>query len=403
MRSGTKGIVALFDLPMSLCYTEKKTERVVSVEKKIPVALIGFGGMGQTYARMIHSGEVEGLELVGVCCRNAAGQALLEKEFSGVAVYVDAEEMAAAEADFEAVLIVTPHTSHIPLGLQFAALGKHLLLDKPAGVSAGDVQCLVDACREKGVAFGMIFNNRQLPAFRKAKELLDAGAIGQLHRAVWICNSWYRSPAYHRSASWRSSWNGECGGLMLNQNPHYLDMWQWFFGLPNRVYADMQFGRYNDFLVDDAVDIQFSYDNGFHGTFVSATGEAPGVNRLEIWGTKGKLSIEDGERLFLDENAMPIEEFAAVNTEKFASIPHVLRQISLDVPENPYGRVFANFARHLLQGDALFADGTDGLRTAQLTNAIYVSGWEERKVTVPVETTRYEEGLRNRQDMEKAR
>lgn len=373
------------------------------MENNVRMALIGFGGMGQTYARMIHAGMVGGMTLVGVCCRNAAGQALLEVEFPGVTVYADAEEMAAHSGAYDAVLIVTPHTSHIPLGLKFAALGKHLLLDKPAGISAGDVQDLLDKCREMGVTFGMIFNNRQLPAFRAAKKLLDEGALGELHRAVWICNSWYRSPAYHRSASWRSSWAGECGGLMLNQNPHYLDMWQWFFGLPDRVYADMQFGRYNDFLVDDAVDIQLSYDNGFHGTFISATGEAPGINRLEIWGTRGKLTVEDGARLYLDENELSTEEFGKVNTEKFASIPHAVREIELEEAGNLYGKVFENYARHLLHGEALDADGTDGLRTAQLTNAIYVSGWEERRVSVPVDTEQYENGLRMRQEMEKAR
>ena len=373
------------------------------MEKNLRTALIGFGGMGQTYAKMLYSGQVEGMVLVGVCCRNETGQTLLREEFPGVAIYPDAEAMAASAADYDAVMIVTPHTSHIPLGLKFADLGKHILLDKPAGVSAGDVQVLLDKCREMGVSFGMIFNNRQLPAFRAAKAFLDSGALGELHRAVWICNSWYRSPAYHRSASWRSSWVGECGGLMLNQNPHYLDMWQWFFGLPDRVYADMQFGRYNDFLVDDAVDIQFSYDNGFHGTFISATGEAPGVNRLEVWGTKGKLTIEDGARVFFDENERSTVEFGKVNTEKFAAIPHSLRELPLEAMENPYGRVFENFARHVLTGERLFADGTDGLRTAQLTNAIYLSGWEEKRVTVPADPQAYENGLRMRQEMEKAR
>ena len=373
------------------------------MEKQIRMALIGFGGMGQTYARMIYGGMVPGMVLAGVCCRNEAGQALLRGEFPGVAIYPDADAMAEHSGEYDAALIVTPHTSHIPLGLKFAALGKHLLLDKPAGVSAGDVQTLLDKCKEMGVAFGMIFNNRQLPAFRAAKAFLDSGALGKLHRAVWVCNSWYRSPAYHRSASWRSSWNGECGGLMLNQNPHYLDMWQWFFGLPDRVWADMQFGRYNDFLVDDAVDIQFGYDNGFHGTFISATGEAPGVNRLEIWGSKGKLTIEDGAKVFFDENELSTEEFGKVNTEKFASIPHMLRELPLEAPENPYQRVFENYASHLLEGEPLFAQGWDGLRTAQLTNAIYVSGWEEKRVTVPVDTARYEEGLQQRQEMEKAK
>lgn len=373
------------------------------MENMVRVALIGFGGMGSTYARMIHAGMVPGMKLVGVCCRNAAGQAVLKEEFAGVKIYPDADAMAASCDDFDAALIVTPHTSHVSLGMKFAALGKHLLLDKPAGVAASDVERLKAFCDEKKVTFGMIFNNRRLPAFRQAKALLDEGVLGDLHRAVWVCNSWYRSPAYHRSASWRSSWAGECGGLMLNQNPHYLDMWQWFFGLPQRVYADMQFGRYNDFLVDDAVDIQFSYDNGFHGTFVSATGEAPGVNRLEIWGTKGKLTIEDGAVLTLDVNELSTVEFGKVNTEKFASIPHTLQKIELEKTENPYQEVFENYARHLLYGDALYASGSDGLRTAQLTNAIYVSGWEERRVALPVAPERYENGLKERQELENGR
>lgn len=369
----------------------------------VRAALIGFGGMGSIYAQMIYHDMIPGMKLIGVCCRNAAGQEKLRREYPGLAIYQDAEDMAQHEKDYDAVIIVTPHTSHVSLGMQFAALGKHLLLDKPAGVCAADVEALKTLCAEKGVSFGMMFNNRRLPAFRRAKTLLESGVLGQLHRAVWVCNSWYRSPAYHRSASWRSSWNGECGGLMLNQNPHYLDMWQWFFGLPDRVWADMQFGRYNDFLVDDAVDIQFSYDNGFHGTFISATGEAPGVNRLEIWGTKGKLTIEDGNRLFLDENQLSTEEFGRINTEKFASIPHAQREMELDEVVNPYQEVLENYARHLLYGDDLFADGSDGLRTCMLTNAIYVSGWEEKRVALPVEPGRYEAGLKSRQEMENRR
>ncbi len=371
------------------------------LEKQIRMALIGFGGMGQIYGRMLYAGMIPEMVLTGVCCRNPAGQMLLKTEFPNAAVYPDAETMARHREDYDAVLIVTPHTSHVSLGLTFASLGKHLLLDKPAGVCAADVEKLLDKCGEMGVSFGMIFQNRQLSAFRKAKQMLDSGALGQLHRAVWVCNSWYRSPAYHRSASWRSSWNGECGGLMLNQNPHYLDMWQWFFGLPEKVWADMQFGRYNDFLVDDGVDIQFSYDNGFHGTFISATGEAPGVNRLEIWGSRGKLTIEEGARLFFDENQVSTEEFGKVNTQKFAAIAHSCREIPLEKQQNPYQPVFANFARHLLHGQTLFADGRDGLRTAQLTNGIYVSGWEERKVTLPVKPERYERGLALRQEMER--
>lgn len=368
----------------------------------IRAALIGFGGMGRIYAQMIFAGMVPGMKLTGVCCRNPEGQALLKAQFPGVAVYSDADDMAAHSDDFDAAIIVTPHTSHISIGLQMARLGKHILMDKPAGISAGEVRKLTDYCESKGLAFGMIFNNRQLPVYRAAKAFLESGALGILHRAVWVCNNWYRSPAYHLSARWRSSWNGECGGMLINQTPHNLDLWNWLFGQPEKVWADVEFGRYNDFLVEDAADIQFSWKNGLHGTFICATGEAPGVNRLEIWGSKGKLTVEN-DSLTFDENELSTEEFGAVNQEKFAQPPHSVRQILLEEAGNLYLEVFSNFARHLLQGEALHASGVDGLKEVELANAIYVSGWEEKKVTLPVAEERYLEGLRKRQEEENKR
>lgn len=370
--------------------------------EQVSAALIGFGGMGRIYAQMIFAGLAPGMKLAGVCCRNEEGQLLLKEKFPGVAVYMDAEDMASHGEDYDAVIIVTPHTTHIPIGWQFARLGKHILMDKPAGISAGEVEDLVRYCEEQGLAFSMIFNNRQLPIFRAVKEKLDSGILGTLHRAVWVCNDWYRSPAYHASAGWRSSWAGECGGMMVNQNPHFLDMWNWFFGLPDKVYASMEFGRYNDFLVDDAIDLQLHYDSGFHGTFVSATGEAPGINRLEIWGSKGRLTME-GNKITFAENELSVEEFGWINQEKFAKIPYSVTEETFDGQVNPYGIIMSNFANHLLHGEELLTTGRDGLRQIQLANAIYVSGWEERKVTLPVEEKCYLNGLTARQEAERNR
>lgn len=368
----------------------------------VRVVLVGFGGMGSIYARLIYAGAVPNLLLSGICCRNAAGQATIQKEFPGVAIYESVEVTLAHSADFDAALIVTPHTTHIPIATQFVQAGKPVLLDKPAGISSGEVAHFCDLCKEKGVPFAMMFNNRRLPAFYTLKQQLDTGKLGQLHRAVWICNSWYRSPAYHRSAGWRSSWTKECGGLLINQNVHYLDLWQWLFGMPDKVYADMPFGRYNDFLVDDSADIQFTYENGFHGTMISASGESPGVNRLEIWGSKGRMTVENGMVLTFDENLVSTEEFGRTNTEKFATIDHTLHTI--DLPEAdytlPYRQILGNFANHLLTGEPLYAEGTEGLKTCQLTNACYVSGWLEKRVSLPVEECVFTQELSRRQAME---
>ena len=368
---------------------------------QVRAALIGFGGMGKIYAKMLYAGMVPDLKLIGVCSRNAQGQELLRKEFSGVEIYQDADDMASHADAFDAVIIVTPHTSHVPIGLQMVRLHKHILMDKPAGINAGEVEELVRTCEERNVVFAMMFHNRCLPAFAAAQQMLSEGALGTLHRAVWVCNSWYRTPAYHRSAPWRSSWNGECGGLMINQNPHYLDLWNWLFGMPQKVYASLEFGRYNDFAVDDAADIQFFYETGFHGTMISATGEAPGINRLEIWGSKGKLTIEDGKTLHFDENQVSTAEFARTNQDIFTVLPHKCREIPVTPLQNPYGAVMQRFAESVGGKEKVVADGTDGLKEVQLANAIYVSGWEEKRVQVPVQEQRYLDGLRRRQKEER--
>lgn len=370
--------------------------------EQVRVALIGFGGMGSKYAAMIRDKGVDGMVLAGVCCRNAPGQKVLREEYPGVAVYRDVADTLAHADDFDAAVIVTPHTSHVEIARQMVDAGKHILIDKPAGVYARQVRELVAQAEKAGVSFGMIFNNRANPAFIKARELLHAGAIGTPVRAVWVCNTWFRTPAYHKSSPWRSSWNGECGGLLINQSQHYLDLWQWLLGAPDAVYANLSFGRYSPITVDDAVDMQLLYDNGLHGTYISATGEAPGVNRLEIWGEKGRLCVEGISRVFLDENEVSTARFARENTEPFAELPHHCREIPVGTNPQMYRTILQDFCDHLRKGTPMTADGLDGLRTVELTNAAYVSAWTERKVRLPADDGVFEELLHKKMEEEQS-
>ena len=360
---------------------------------QVRMALIGFGTMGSKYAAMIRDGQVPGMVLAGVCCRNQAGQQILCTDYPGVAIYQDVADTLAHAKDYDAALIVTPHTTHVEIARQMVAAGKHILLDKPAGIDAGGVADLVRQADEAGLTFGMIFNNRTNPAFLKAKELLDQGIIGQPVRGIWVCNTWYRTPCYHHSAPWRSSWAGERGGLLINQCQHYLDLWIWLLGLPDAILASLEYGRYNDFAVDDAADLQFFYDNGLHGTFISSSGETPGVNRLEIWGSRGRLCVEGTAWVTLDLNEMSTEEFAVANQIPFAPLPHHLEEVPITPNPEPYQTVLRRFADHLRNGTPMVADGQDGLRAVQLTNAAYLSSWTQRKLRLPVNNARFLQGL----------
>ena len=369
--------------------------------EQVRIAVIGFGGMGRKYVDMLYKGAVDGMSLAGVCCRNLPGQEQLRKEYPGIAVYRDADDTMAHAEDFDAVVIATPHTSHVEIGCLAAAAGKHILSDKPAGVSAGEVRRLLRRAEETGISYGIVFNVRTNTAYQKAREMIQQGCLGKLQRAVWVCNTWFRTPAYHRSAPWRSSWRGECGGLLINQCQHYLDIWQWIFGMPDKVLAVLDYGKYNDFQVEDSADIQFTYKNGLHGTFISASGENPGVNRLEVWGTRGRLCVENGARVYLDENEKDVREFADENREIYGALSHRMREIPCEKqPADPYIQVFQNFSDHLRKGTPLLAEGREGLGAVTLTNAAYLSSWLDRRIELPIDEGLYDMLLKERQRQE---
>lgn len=362
--------------------------------EQVRAVVIGFGGMGSQYAELIRDGKIAGMTLAGICCRNAKGQAVIRAEYPGVAVYRDVDDTFAHEGEFDAVIIVTPHATHVEIGKKAFAAGKHVLCDKPAGVSVQEVNGLLEANRKAGTSFAMMFNCRVAPSFARAKEIVDSGKLGRVTRAVWVCNNWFRTTCYHKSAPWRSSWAGEHGGLLINQCQHYLDLWQWILGMPDRLDADIDFGKYNDFDVDDSVDIRFLYENGLRGSFLSASGENPGVNRFEIWGTGGMLSIEGNEKLTLKVNEMETTRFMKENTEIYGNLPFTTEEMAFQQEDNAYRLMLQNFADHLLRGVPLIAPGEEGLKSVELANASYLSAWTGQKVELPIDMDVYERLLR---------
>ena len=358
--------------------------------EKIRAAVVGFGGMGRQYVQMLDNGEIDDMVLAGVCCRNEKGQNEIRTAYPGVSVYPNVEAKFGCKDEFDAAVVVTPHATHVEIGKMAAAAGKHILLDKPAGISTKEVKELLVAAERAGVSLGMIFNTRMNRVFFRAKEMIERGELGRLNRAVWISNIWFRTPAYHNSASWRSTWAGEHGGLLINQSQHFLDVWQWLFGMPDHVLATVECGKYSDITVDDSMDVQFFYDNGLHGTFIASSGEYPGVNRLEIWGTKGRLCIEDSSQILFDENVVPTDEFSSRNQEIYGMPEHHAREITVEKRgAEGYQKIFRNFTDHLRYGEPLLATGEDGLRGVMIANGAYLSSWLKKKVDFPIDDERY--------------
>lgn len=357
--------------------------------REIRTVVIGFGGMGRKYATILGQKKVEGMILTGICCRNEKGQAEIRQEYPNLTIYQNVDDTFSHADEFDAVVIVTPHNTHVEIGKRAFAAGKHVLCDKPAGVSTKEVKELLNEWKKEETAFAMMLNTRTKPAFSKAKEMLESGALGKLTRAIWVCNSWYRTTCYHQSAPWRSTWAGEHGGLLINQCQHYLDIWQWLLGMPDRMDAAIEFGKYNEFDVDDSVDIRFFYDNGLRGTLISSSGDTPATNRFEIWGTKGRLRIEDGKELIFDENVMETTEFDKINTVIYGKLDYQRHQIALAKEREPYQMMFQNFANHILQGEPLIASGDQGLNCLELANGGYLSAWLDKTIQLPIDDDLY--------------
>lgn len=371
--------------------------------KQIRVVVIGFGGMGSQYTQILRDGLVEGMELTGICCRNEKGQARIREKYPGTAIYKDVEDTFLHKDEFDAVMIVTPHDTHVAISRKAFEAGKHVICDKPAGVSTKEVRGLLEDWKKAGTVFSMIFNIRTKPVFQKVKEMIAGGELGQITRAVWVCNTWYRSACYHQSAPWRSTWSGERGGLLINQCQHYLDIWQWLLGMPDQVDAAIDFGKYNEFDVDDSVDLRLWYDNGIRGTIISSSGDAPGTNRFEIWGSKGKLTIEHGECLTFDENVVDTGIFHQSNTEIYGQPEHHLRSVSLPEEKNMYQLLFQNVSDHIRFGTPLLCSGEDGLNVLELANSSYLSAWLDKTIRLPMDDELYEELLKERISKEKNR
>lgn len=229
---------------------------------KVKIGVIGIGNMGSSHAQYIKQGDIPNAEVTAVCDTNP-DRLKWAKENLGedIKVFDNAEAFFASKA-MDAVMIATPHYDHPPLAIESLQKGYHTLIEKPAGVYTRQVREMNEVAQKSGKVFGIMFNQRTNPIYQKVKDLVESGELGDIKRTVWIITNWYRSQSYYDSGGWRATWAGEGGGVLLNQDPHQLDLWQWICGMPRRVRAFMYFGKYHDIEVEDDVTAYVEYENG---------------------------------------------------------------------------------------------------------------------------------------------
>lgn len=361
--------------------------------EKIRLGIIGLGNMGSGHLRNVQAGKCPSVDLSSVCDIDPARL----EGISGVAKFTDVDAMLAS-GRIDAALIAVPHYLHPEMAMRCFARKIHVLTEKPAGVATRQVREMNDAAARSGVKFGIMFNQRTNPLYAKAREIVQDGLLGQPKRLVWIITNWYRTQAYYDSGTWRATWDGEGGGVLLNQAPHNLDLWQWIFGMPRRVRAFCSVGKYHHIDVEDDVTIFGEYANGASASFITTTGEAPGTNRLEISGDRGKLVLEDGKLKWWKLD-VPEREFCFSAKEGFVSPRMAYEEFSAAEPEG-HALVLEAFAQAILSGSSMIARGEEGLNSLSLSNAAYLSAWTDDWADIPVDEQRFEaflDGLRRQE------
>ena len=253
----------------------------------------------------------------------------------------------------------------------------------------------MNAVSEKSACvLGIMFNQRTPGHHQKMRDLVQSGEIGEVQRTNYIITTWFRTQAYYDSGAWRATWSGEGGGVLLNQCPHNLDLWQWICGMPSRVRAFVEFGRFHDTEVDDSVTAHVEYDNGATGLFVTTTGESPGTNRLEVVGDRGKIVME-GDRITFWRPRQSVSAFC-----KNPGEAKRLEVWKCEIPASGGGESHRGVTRDWIStirsGSPLLAPGTEGINSLEISNAMLLSAWTDDWVSIPIDDDLYYEKLQER-------
>ena len=361
--------------------------------------IIGLGVQGTHYAiNIFDKGIAENAVVTAMCDIDPEKiEAMKKKTENKDAVYfTDYVEMLDSGL-CDAVLVEVPHYQHPEMVMESLKRGINVICEKPAGVYTGQVREMNALAESSSAKFGMMFNQRTNCVYRKMREMIQSGEIGELQRVTWIITNWYRTQKYYDSGSWRATWEGEGGGVLINQSPHQLDLVQWVVGkLPTAVNGFCKYGKWHDIEVEDDVTAYFEYDNGATGVFITTTGEYPGTNRFEVSGTKGKLVVDAGKLFFHKNNVDSLEHS---RTSAYTHVTPKVEVIEVETDgKNPqHAGIINNFTNALLGREELFVAGTDGIAGVELMNAIELSGFRGgERVTLPVDPDEYLKELNKR-------
>lgn len=367
---------------------------------EVRLGIIGIGGMGTNHALNIVKGLVPRMRLTAVADINDTRLKWAKENLpENVKCFSDGREMIDS-GECDAVLIATPHYFHPEFVIYALSHGLHAISEKPAGVYTKQVREMNEAAAKSDKVFAIMFNQRTNCVYRKLHEMIESGELGALKRVNWIITDWYRTQSYYDAAGWKATWDGEGGGVLLNQCPHQLDLLQWLCGLPVKVRAFCHEAKWHNIEVEDDVTAYMEFANGATGVFVTTTGDAPGTNRLELTFEMGKIVCEH-DKLIFDRLNVNEREFCKTEPNGFAKPPMERIEIETDGKNEQHVGVLKAFTDRILSGGKLIAEGSEGINGLLLSNAMFLSSWLGKEVSIPFDEDLFLEELNKRRKLSK--
>lgn len=352
--------------------------------EKVRLGIIGIGNMGTTHSKSLTEGLVPEMELTAVADRKESRRAWCKENLpESVTIFEEGKDLIAS-GTCDAVLIAVPHYQHPELAIDALDHDLHVLCEKPAGVYTKQVRLMNERAQKSDKVFAMMFNQRTNCVYRKMHELVTSGELGAIKRVNWIITDWYRTQSYYDSGDWRATWEGEGGGVLLNQCPHNLDLLQWICGMPSRVHAFCHNGKWHDIEVEDDVTAYLEYPNGATGVFITTTADAPGTNRFEVTLEGGKVVCEDN-KLTLHKLAVNEREFCKTAKGGFDKPECTVSEVETDGQNEQHVGVMKAFAGKILHGTPLIAEGEEGINGLTLSNAMHLSSWLGHAIELPLD------------------
>jgi len=349
---------------------------------KVRFGVVGLGNIGALHAPAIAADKTGQMALAAVCDIIPQRAEKFGRELS-VPLFTNAQAMFDSGL-IDAAVIAVPHYWHAPLAIRAARKGIHVLCEKPLAVTVGPARAMIAQCRQHQVALGAMLQQRTRAVMVKLKELVAGGELGEVFRVQMICSSWYRTQAYYDSGAWRGTWDGEGGGVLINQAPHSLDLFQWLGGLPRRVVAVIE-TRVHKIEVENTVNAVCLYGEGKAGYIYATTAEAPGLEQFILCGDKA-TAVAEGGKIRLGKLREPISHHLMHSPGGFEMPPCDWQEAPLAAePGGEHMNVTRAFAAHLLKGTPLVATGEEAINELELSNAIYLAGYTNKPVDLPVD------------------